>query len=279
MTQHCGLAEDYIVLYALDDLRGARREYVEAHISGCPECRRKVAEFQGLTRLLQQSVAVADDPLHRAHIKAQIAHKAEKRQPAHRTLWKPALLAVLILALTFAFLDPELTQADFRLGRIFSIITEPVRDTPRIIPSDRELPGTPLTGLSAPQYETQELPFQPIVPETLPLDLALAGESQPGSHELETLYANERGLTIRLSQGPTEDRDVSLSLTDMEVRYINGTEVLQLAGPDGAVGGLFWGRNGITFTMLILEAPYGGLDPADASLIVEALMRAQDAGP
>lgn len=279
VTQNCDLADDYIVLYALDDLRGARREFVEAHINACPACRRKLAEFQGLTQLLQQSAPVTGDPLHRAHIKAEIAHKTERRQPASRMSWRPVLMVGILLILTVAFLAPEMSRADFPLGRVIGVLTEPARNVPRVISGAQDQPGTLPSTPEPLGYYTADLPSRPVAPSELPFGLELIDQTWPYSQDVVSRYENATGLAVELIQTPTAASDLALSPTIETVMILN-TTVMQHTSPEpGAIAALYWVRDGFVFQLSPLRAPYGGLVAEDAYLIVRAIMHAQDAVP
>lgn len=280
MTHHCDLADDHIVLYALDDLRGARREYVEAHINACSECQRRLAEFRGITRLLQQSGTVADDVGHRATLRTRIASNQSDspytpgRSGHKRKLfrWQPMLLAGLLLVLAVVFLAPEASRASFPLGRVIGILTESASDGPSALSSNQERPATP----EPLRHGVAELPFQPVAPFDLPLGLELVDQQWPQPHVVASRYDNTISLSVELIQTPIAVSDLAISPT-IETVMILDTIVMQHTSPEpGAIAALYWVRDGFVFQLLPLRTSQGGLMAEDAHQIAKSLMYVQD---
>lgn len=288
--QHCDLANEHIIFYALDDLRGARREYVEAHIAGCPDCQRRLAEFQEVKRLLREAGSTADDAAHRAAIKQDIRQRARtrRRHGGWRALvapksklsrWQPILLAGLLLVLIVAFLAPQTSLADFPLGRVIGILTEPASNGLRIISSSQDPPSAPANTPEPVQYDAAELPFQPVTPAALPFGLKFVDQTWPYPQNAASRYENASNLTIELIQTPIAASDLAIS-PNIETVTILNTVVMQHMSPEpGAIAALYWVRDGFVFQLSPLRAPYGGLMAEDAHLIARALMQAQDAIP
>jgi hypothetical protein len=290
MTHYCDIPDDDIIFYALDDLPPGRRQEIKAHLAACSECRHRLAEYRKIARLLRHPALTTDSVAFQTAAHPQAAHGANHphqgsgrfqrvAQWSSFPRWKPALLVGILLILTVVFLAPEVSRADFPLGRVIGVLTEPARNVPRVISGTQDQPGTLPSAPEPLRYDTADLPFRPVAPSDLPFGLELMDQTWPYPQDVVSRYENAAGLTVELIQTPIAASDLALSPT-IETVMVLDTIIMQHTSPEpGAIAALYWVRNGFVFQMSPLRAPYGGLMAEDAYLIVRSLMHAQDAMP
>jgi anti-sigma factor RsiW len=81
----CELPAKQLVEYQEGELRGARREWVEAHIQVCPACRARLDALEHVDRVLRARATPVDDPAGRALVRAGIEREAARQ--ARRRAW------------------------------------------------------------------------------------------------------------------------------------------------------------------------------------------------
>lgn len=290
MTHHCNIPDDDIIFYALDDLPPGRRQEIKAHLAVCSECRHRLAEYRRISWLLRHPRLTVESVAFQAAAHPQAACRANQPpqsgggfrrfvQRGSFPRWQPALLAGILLILTVVFLAPEVSRADFPLGRVIGVLTEPARNIPRVVSGTQDQPGTLPSTPEPLRYDTADLPFRPIAPSDLPFGLELMEQTWPYPQDVVSRYGNATRLTVELIQTPVAASDLALSPT-IETVMILDTIVMQHTSPEpGAIAALYWVRDGFVFQLSPLRAPYGGLMAEDAYLIARSLMHAQDAMP
>lgn len=85
----CDVADEDLVAYADGDLRGARGEWVEAHLAVCAHCKQQYAAFAAVDAILRHAPPPADAPDRGAWMRAYIQREATHRLPWHRFRWWP----------------------------------------------------------------------------------------------------------------------------------------------------------------------------------------------
>lgn len=99
----CQEVRDLLPLAAYDDLAGAERAAVDAHLTQCPACRQELIEFEQLRQKLNNT------PSPRASIALPLLRSAEiNRQRRATWRWRAAALIGLAAAATFAAVRLEL---------------------------------------------------------------------------------------------------------------------------------------------------------------------------
>ncbi len=73
----CDVADADLVAYLEEDLRGARREWVEAHLAACPHCGERLARFAAVDALLRASSPFTEG----AHAEAVLRARWEAMAP------------------------------------------------------------------------------------------------------------------------------------------------------------------------------------------------------
>jgi anti-sigma factor RsiW len=81
----CDLPIDLLTSYEDGSLQGARREFVEAHLHGCPRCRERVRANQSVTELLRGSILSDDDPHAKVMVRQRIREESLRRTPVMRS--------------------------------------------------------------------------------------------------------------------------------------------------------------------------------------------------
>ncbi len=269
--QHEVRPED-ILLYTDGDLRGGRRELVEAHLQHCPYCQRWLAEFEETGRLLRDSTPQEDSTAAHAQIMARIAAETGQRRQSHH----PRIFAVLValaLALLIALALPwQRSEARPSVGRFFQFVDRGSQRsalvngaTPAALPTVSVQPLSP-AGLAA-------LPFTAQVPPTLPLGLQLASGTIARGSRLGLRYRNDRGLVMLLTQERAQDVHYTLTTSNGHLVMIGGVEVLVQSDPlPDTVAVLTWEDRGVLYALSAAEVPEGPVSFADARQIVEALL-------
>jgi len=102
----CDVADEDLVAYLEEDLRGARREWVEAHLAACPHCGERLVRFAAVDALLRAPSPFTDE----AHAEAALRARWEAMAP-HLTApprprwrgwprrWQPRWPRALVVAL------------------------------------------------------------------------------------------------------------------------------------------------------------------------------------
>lgn len=270
-TQPCTLPAEDLIAYADGYLGGGRRELVEAHLAACAHCQERLAAFDEVDRLLQEGTPLTGDPNGRAIVRARLA-QAGRRTPPRGLLAAPVLFLLLLLVVS-----APVTEAGFPLGRFvtFGEIT-----VTQWLPEEER---RPVEHVASSDPDVQTLPFRSVEPAALPLGLVRVERSTPKPERLELLYRDGDDLAILIFQSPARPGMVTINdASGTETTRIGDTPVLIGQGPrPDTVSDLDWERDGVFFSVLIIEAPtgaYGGLRTEDALRIVEAVIAAQDAG-
>lgn len=264
----CTLPVEDLVAYTDGDLRGARRELVEAHLAVCLHCRERAAAFATVDHLLRDESAPIDDPDGRNALRARLAQAS--RRPASPLSLRSVALLLLVLALV---VGPVVLHAST------SIVSRTHQQVALRLSGGKGPPGTPITGVRSPQTGAPPLGFRAVPPADLPFGLLRAAQSTPQPTRVELMYRNGEQLALLLVEEPTDALGDTARNTNEALVVVRGVEVRWLLDPrPGAVAGLIWVRHGVHFEMLVTDSPQGGLQLADALRIVEALMAAQDAG-
>lgn len=263
-----------LVAYADGDLAGQRRDLVEEHLRVCAWCRERLRAFDEVGRIVRAGAPLVDDPAGRASLHARLEAGNPRAAPPTRLPSVRLLVAVSSLALLLALLSwPLASEAGFPMGRF-------VRFGPVL--GERNQKGEQkLRDVGSASVEDFDASFSAVEPSVLPLELGRVSRSVPKSGRIEVLYRSPAGLALLLAQTPADGQVVEMdSFGTQEVVLVGDTPVLRLTGarPD-VVAGLLWEREGVTFELLVTEAPPEGLAASQAAAIVEAIIAAQDAGP
>lgn len=255
------------------ELRGGRREFVEAHLQTCPDCRRWLARFEETAGLLRREPPPGDVTARRVALKERLHREVARhdRPLLMRSTRAARLLVVLALAL---LAWPWASEADELFGRFVRF------GEVRLLGPREE--GTPIRGVASPLPGVATVSFATVEPARLPLGLARTGRSIPAPDRLELSYGNGADLTILVTELPAREGVLKLEPgTPANAATVRDTQVLWLPDPQPeAVAALYWERWGVVFEVLVLEAPLGnngGLKLGDAITVVEAIMAAQDA--
>lgn len=243
----CDLPDEDLITFAGGELQGARAEYVELHLSNCPDCQRRLEEFAAVDRLIASSGGGNDDPLHRTEIKVRIAelstHPAGKA--SYNTWWKPASIVLALALLGYAFLPINSSLADFRLGRVFRFF-----EAPASVPADTQMDTTaaqsPGSGTLVP------VTFDIVAPDLLPAGFKRIEQTRPSTDRIETLYRNADGLTMKLTQMPFTDANYGVSTSGSEVIPMDGIDVIIQSSPGaGTLFAAHWAYNDYVFSTRI----------------------------
>jgi len=98
----CEVPDADLVAYAEGDLRGARGEWVAAHLAACPSCQERLALFAAVDTLLRADPVPDLDPAQAAWMRAYLdAHPQRHRFPPpwpwrYRPRWPHALSVALV---------------------------------------------------------------------------------------------------------------------------------------------------------------------------------------
>ena len=315
MARPHDVSEADLVAFADDELRGARREVVEAHVQACPWCRERLAAFRASASLVRSATPLVDHPVVVAMVRARL-DEAERGGVFPRPP-RPALFALVLLAVVFAAW-PAASAAGFSLERFIRLGADEVS---RMLPKgwDRpEPPGLEGSSGSAEHWSPTRVPpaalggpdlgalpvggagsgsvglggsgpgsgaagepsFAAVAPGDLPLGLTRVERSAPRQDRLQLVYRNPEGLGIRLLQAPAGSGTPALMLGSGGATVIGDTEVLWIQpSPTQEVAGLVWERRGVVFELMVTSWPAAGGAPLtieNARPIVEALAAEQD---
>lgn len=258
-------AED-LIAYADGELRGARKEVVEAHLAVCANCRTRLAEFRQVDRALREGSPPLDDPAARAALRARIARTAAR---AERPVWPRVMraLGAAVLVILAVIALPVSSSARGGIARFLRFDAFPAA-APR--PAGRELSRPATRGVPPP---VGSLGFVAVEPARLPLGLALVERSAPHPARLELTYQNSAYLKVVIVQEPAATTSFWASAPNARTVWIDGAEVLWLQDPrPGTVSMLAWERGGVLFTLTPVIAPAGGFLFEDARQVVAALL-------
>lgn len=273
MRLACGLRAEDLILYKDGVLRGGKGELVAAHLGVCPVCRRWMADFEHMGRLIREASPPIDDPAARARIHTLIERETLR---GRRSAWpRPLLVVALALALVLlvALIAPTpVSGARSGVGRFFRIVDRGAQRsvlvggvTPTAAPRPTPQPLSP-EGLAA-------LPFSPRMPTDLPLGLRLADGQIARGTRLGLRYRNDRGLVLALIQERTQDIHSTLTTSGGRLVTIGGVEVMVQPDPvPGSVVVLTWEDDGVLYALSADEVPEGPLSFEEARQIVEALL-------
>lgn len=265
----CEITDGDLIAYADGELREGRREHVEAHLAACPICRRQLADFREVDRILREEPPWGGEPIGKAALLARLAGQTRRPRRAHRSRQIGVVAVVLLLALAVSQLVPGESRAGWQ--RFFRIAA-PAGPATRL--DGQEPPGTPITGLQ-PTGSFADVRFPAARPPSLPPDLTLAEQSIPAADRLELLYRAPDGMHIRVVQHPT--RGIAAPPDDLHVFSVGATSVFWVQGAlPGTVSALLWEYRGIAFDLLVVQRPPRGLTLAEAQQFVAALNAAQD---
>ncbi len=102
----CDVADEDLVAYLEEDLRGARREWVEAHLAACPHCGERLVRFAAVDALLRAPSPFAEgahaEAALRARWEAMAPHLTMPMQPRWRVRprrWHPRWPRAFVVAL------------------------------------------------------------------------------------------------------------------------------------------------------------------------------------
>lgn len=244
-----------------------RRQAIAAHLSSCPDCRRRLTEMREVRALLRHRYQAVHNP--RAWDSFTIRELERKRRRTDRfqvALATAALLAVLAVL----------------------VIAQPGRRPPLSgvtdAPSHPVAPATPtpfvLRGVAPSDPAVSAIAFTAVEPSLLPFDLAQTQRSILSSNYLELLYENESGLAILIAQSPvgsTPPPSVKVGEAGESTIVVDDTTIQVLNDPwPETVSTMFWERDGLRFELLVTGTPPYGLSRLDATQIAEALFASQD---
>lgn len=258
----CSVTDEDLIAYDDGYLAGGRRELVEAHlVTGCPSCRRRLAEFREVTRIIQESTPpVNPRQVQRVRQGVRRGITQEPRDNRMARLVRP-LAMVGALGLLVLTLAPGVSDAGSLLGDFVQF--RPVVPFGPGVAVKHVATAPPGIGLS----------FAGVEPDVLPLDLVRAERSVPNPERLEVLYRNGSGLEITVTQIPAKPGALVMDPDNgTYVVLIEGTNVLVLPGPwpESALA-MFWEQDEVAFSMSVTAAR-GQFSLSEAIQVVTALV-------
>jgi anti-sigma-K factor RskA len=148
-TESTDHVDDLLAAYALDAVDEAERVRVEAHLDGCPSCRREVEELREASVGLSDGFDVAPPPQVRQRLLEQVAAEAEVVQPIGQrrrgSQWVWGLAAAGLVAVgswgIWEVLDEDLTSV------------EQVIQADDAVRHEAELDGTPLAVVTSQEQD------------------------------------------------------------------------------------------------------------------------------
>lgn len=282
MARPCRLQPEELVAYDDGTLSGGRREIVEAHLAACPHCQERMAAFHEVDRIILANAISVDVPVQRrSELRTRLNREANRRSGMSTylqlasPLQRPVVALGLVALLLLLTVVPTVTEAGFPLGRFVRFAKVELEQA---LPRDAQ---DPIRHVASSVPDSLEPSFQAVAPAELPLGLVRVEQSTPNPDRVELLYRNQAGVAILVTEIPAATGMVTLESTGTDLSTVRDTDVLIVDDPrPEAVAALFWERDGVFFGVLVIEAPpgaHGGLKRADALLVVEAMMEAQDA--
>jgi hypothetical protein len=282
VTNPCRLDLGNLIAYQDGTLPPGRREIVEAHLAACRHCQARLAAFYDVDRILQTKALPSVFPEHRrSQLRARLNQEGRRQGGGRRYLRlrtprsQPILTKVFAALLMLFAVVPAATQAGFPLDRVVHFAEIKIKQA---LPLDAQ---DPIQHVDPAAPNLSSTAFHTVAPRELPLGLLRVEQSRPDPDRVETLYRGHDSVAILIAEVPAEVGQVTLNPTEADLMTVRGTQVVYLRDPrPEAVSALFWERDGVFFEVLVIEAPRGaagGLEHTEAVLIVEALIREQDA--
>lgn len=266
LTQHPH--DDDLVAYLLDDLGGARLEYLEAHLRHCPECRVQLDELGEMLQILREFPDESPYPDDRATIKARLVlEEREMRSRRTPTLLAAAASLLLVLAIAVFAWQPFAQAANNGISEFVRLIERESANRPNL-PDTSDPPGVAREPRGTPVDEFSALAFVPVVVEQLPADLTLVGTTSDGPERLTLEYRNEtlRVLVVQspgVSGAPEFGPDArSMQVDDVEVIYATNRATLGIVR-------LYWVHGGVGFSLSVIRSQGFELARDQAVAIVE----------
>ena len=272
-----------LLAYLMDDLEGARAEYLAVHLRHCPHCRTRLDELRETLGLLQTLTPPnPDNHLHRAALKARIADAAASNAaPARSAGWRfaPAGVAFAALLVLVIVSGPMIARAGVvSLNDILRVVPGlGDRDNmPQVIPDDYGGPPGERLGLPAgPTLDPAALPFVPLVPPVLPGENQLTATVATPDGRFHAIYNGDDGLELLVVQQPAAG--VTIQSADEGVaEQIDGIDVIIYQIPQIGVARLTWAQHDVLFTVDAITMIPDAFSLAEARALVSALIHFQD---
>ena len=94
---NCSDYEELLSAYASDELPRAQKEFIEGHLSNCPECQKALDGYISI----RQHLGVLNDVQLKPNLKKAVMSKIKKTKVRNNTLrWlRPALVSLVFVAL------------------------------------------------------------------------------------------------------------------------------------------------------------------------------------
>lgn len=263
------LSEDDLAAAAAEPILRppARRQAIDAHLSSCPDCRRRLTEMREVRAILRHRYQAVHDPRAWNSFTVRVTEQRRRRRArlpvALATAALFALLAVLVIA-----------QPDWR-SSLSGGMGVPSRTVVAVTPTPNVL-----RGVAPSDPAVSAIAFTAVEPPLLPFDLVQTQRSILSSNYLELLYENESGLAILVAQSPvgsTPPPLVNVGEAGESTIVIDDTTIHALNDPwPETVSAMFWERDGLRFELLVTGTPPNGLSRSDATQFAEALFARQD---
>ena len=274
-----------LVAFLLEDLEGARAEYVAAHLEQCRECSERLAQIrQVIGRLEALPQPDGDDPQRRTMLKARIQLEAASIAEESGIWLKRARIGTAIAAAltVIILLGPVLTDAG-SAGIRQLVGVDPgfqhspgqPRDVPDSIP---RLPSDPSEHAARPTIGRTELPYAPIAPADLPGSNNLVDATAFSDGSFEATYEGSDGLRLFLRQEPATTDGVRFS-TDLEYQELQIGDVRATITFDDALNSvdqIYWVRGGTFFSLRAPRLTRGDFPLEEAIQVVERIIELQD---
>jgi hypothetical protein len=263
-----------ITAYLLDDLGGARAEYVAAHLAQCPACRERLRRLKQTLARLEAMPQPGDDRAQSQHaLTARIQIEVTGMTQPPKVWWQRAqmgLAAVALLTLVIV-LGPVLASAG----------SAGIRE---IIGIDAELgfssrhSESGATANPRPTIAPSDLPYGPVAPNSLPGSNQLLDTVAWADGTFRARYRGADGLWLDLRQEVAATDAVRLGpdAKHEEIRIGDVTAIITVDKQLNNVDQVFWVRGGILFTLRAIHSGQDDFPMSEAFKIVERLMELQD---
>jgi anti-sigma factor RsiW len=282
VTDPCRIKPEELVAWQDGTLPTGRREIVEAHLTACPHCQERLASFREIDAFIQRHATPVEDFVQgRAALHDRLRREGSRKQDSSRSLRlaaplrRPVVVRLLVGLFVVLAVVPVATQAGFPLGSFVRFAEVEIKEW---LPLDEQ---RPIRHVAPTDPTVSRTSFSPVAPAQLPLGLMRVEQSTPNADQVELLYRNDAGVAILVTELPAETGMVTLEETGTDLASVRGIDVLIVRDPrPDAVAALIWERGDVYFDVRVIEAPTGGnggLKQADAFVIVEGLIEAQDA--